>query len=198
MRTLIILWCMKLSQSSSWITNNYMATIKHVLFADLSVCLALEKTNVTRERDSCRDSETEMIRTGVRLKIIVLSDVTISGWGDRNKIRETDLGSIQLMQGLPAGPCDQVSVWSLMCPAVSVCWLTEINSNQEDECGHVTRPDIIVPDVNHLTTSNQELHPVIDPDPNCPLPVLPGAAIHRSGLPNISVKHNCKFLHRGC
>ena len=56
-----------------------MATIKHVLFADLSVCLALEKTNVTRERDSCRDSETEMIRTGVRLKIIVLSDVTISG-----------------------------------------------------------------------------------------------------------------------
>ena len=46
-----------------------------------------------------------------------------------------------------------------MCPAVSVCWLTEINSNQEDECGHVTRPDIIVPDVNHLTTSNQELHP---------------------------------------
>ena len=40
-----------------------MATIKHVLFADLSVCLALEKTNVTRERDSCRDSETEMIRT---------------------------------------------------------------------------------------------------------------------------------------
>ena len=30
--------------------------------------------------------------------------------------------------------------------------------------------DIIVPDVNHLTTSNQELHPVIDPSPTvlCP------------------------------
>ena len=63
-----------------------MATIKHVLFADLSVCLALEKTNVTRERDSCRDSETEMIRTGVRLKIIVLSDVTIHHiWVRRQK-----------------------------------------------------------------------------------------------------------------
>ena len=51
----------------------------NMYYLHLSVCLALEKTNVTRERDSCRDSETEMIRTGVRLKIIVLSDVTISG-----------------------------------------------------------------------------------------------------------------------
>ena len=25
-------------------------------------------------------------------------------------------------------------VWLWMCPAVSVCWLTEINSNQEDDC----------------------------------------------------------------
>ena len=111
-------------QSSSWITNNYMVTIKHVLFADLSVCLALEKTNVTRERDSCRDSETEMIRTGVRLKIIVLSDVTISGWGDRNKIRETDLGSIQLMQGLP-----DRALWASVCVIIDVsscqCLLTD-------------------------------------------------------------------------
>lgn len=37
----------------------------------------------------------------------------------------------------------------------------------------VTRPDIIVPDVNHLTSSNQELHPVIDPDPNCPVSNCP-------------------------
>ena len=50
----------------------------------------------------------------------------------------------------------------------------------------VTRPDIIVPDVNHLTTSNQELHPVIDPDPNCPLSSLaqqftdPGCQIYQS------------------
>ena len=101
-----------------------MVTIKHVLFADLSVCLALEKTNVTRERDSCRDSETEMIRTGVRLKIIVLSDVTISGWGDRNKIRETDLGSIQLMQGLP-----DRALWPSVCVIIDVsscqCLLTD-------------------------------------------------------------------------
>ena len=32
--------------------------------------------------------------------------------------------------------------------------------------------DIIVPDVNHLTTSNQELHPVIDPGPTVRWPRL--------------------------
>ena len=37
----------------------------------------------------------------------------------------------------------------------------------------MTHPDIIVPDVNHLTSSNQELHPVIDPDPTVRCPTVP-------------------------
>ena len=164
-----------------------MVTIKHVIFADLSVCLALEKTNITRERDSCRDSETEMIRirTGVwywvmlpfegetETRVKKLTRVqSCSSWCDSVEIQPS------LAMWLSVSKCDH---WCVQL-SVSADWRRLIPIRRMI----VTRPDIIVPDVNHLTTSNQELHPVIDPDPNCPLSSLaqqftdPGCQIYQS------------------
>ena len=148
-----------------------MNTSKHVF--------ASQKLNVTREWDRCRDNETQMIRTKeIRQQYWVMSPGEDSHLSHEKDILHTFLEAspivkctahtINLMSPGCQGCVSKCSYdYGCVRLSVSADWRRLIPIRDDcDPC------DIIVPDVNHLTTSNQELHPVIDPGPTVRWPRL--------------------------